>query len=61
MPSQQTQADRMAVLLRRLGLALHRTGRSFRIVDGKGACVGGPMGLAEIERWIGEFIKPKTA
>lgn len=58
---QQTQADRVARSLKRLGFQLSRSGRTFKVVDGAGALVAGSglaMKLEEIERWIGEHIKP---
>jgi hypothetical protein len=64
MASQQTQADRIERSLRRLGFRLSRTGRTFKIIDNVGdpALNSKPaMTLAEIESWIGEHIKPKTA
>jgi hypothetical protein len=57
-----TQADRVARSLKRLGFRMTRAGRSFSIIDTTGelAIRSKPgMTLAEIERWIGEFIKPK--
>jgi hypothetical protein len=56
----QTHADRVARSLRRLGLQLSRTGRTFRVIDKAGAIVVGSepaMTLQEIESWIGEYIK----
>jgi hypothetical protein len=51
--------------LKRLGFGLSRTGRTFRITDKAGALAvnsTAAMSLEEIERWIGEHIKPgKTA
>jgi hypothetical protein len=61
MASQQTHADRVARSLKRLGFQLSRTGRKFRIVDKAGALAmksKAAMTLEEIERWIGEHIKP---
>jgi hypothetical protein len=67
MPSQQTHADRITRTLKRLGFGLSRTGRTFRIVRTQtgelapGTTTAG-MSLQEIERWIGDHIKPgKTA
>ena len=57
-----TQADRVARSLRRLGFGLTRVGRSFSIIDSTGELAANSetkMSLAEIERWIGEHIKPK--
>jgi hypothetical protein len=62
MASQQTHADRVARSLKRLGFQLSRTGRTFRIVDKAGALAmksKAAMTLEEIERWIGEHIKPE--
>jgi hypothetical protein len=62
MASQQTHADRIARSLKRLGFGLSRTGRTFRITDKAGVLAvnsTAAMTLAEIERWIGEHIKPK--
>jgi hypothetical protein len=59
---QTTQADRVARSLKRLGFQLTRIGRSFTVVDGAGALATGSktgLTLAEIERWIGEHIKPR--
>jgi hypothetical protein len=59
--SQQTQADRIERSLRRLGFRLNRTGRTFKIIDtvGELAVNSRPaMTLAEIEGWIGDYIKP---
>jgi hypothetical protein len=59
--SQQTQADRVERSLSRLGFRLSRSGRTFKILDivGKLAVHSRPaMTLAEIEKWIGEYIKP---
>jgi hypothetical protein len=61
---QATQADRVARSLKRLGFRLTRTGRSFAIIDSAGelAINSGPkMSLAEIERWIGEHVKPRRS
>jgi hypothetical protein len=58
---QQTQADRVARSLKRLGFQLSRSGRTFRVVDKAGALAarsGPAMSLEEIEQWIGEYIKP---
>jgi hypothetical protein len=45
--------------LRRLGFRLNRTGRTSKIIDIVGeACRRPAMTLAEIESWIGEYIKP---
>jgi hypothetical protein len=63
MASQETtQADRVARSLKRLGFRMSRIGRTFRITDSVGelAIYSKPaMSLAEIEVWIGEFIRPK--
>ena len=59
-----TQADRVARSLKRLGFRLTRIGRTFTIVDNAGDLVTGTktgMTLAEIERWIGEHIKPRRS
>ena len=61
MASQQTHADRIARSLKRLGFQLSRTGRTFRVIDKAGelAVGSGPaMTLADIEKWIGVYIKP---
>jgi hypothetical protein len=61
MASQQTHADRIARSLKRLGFQLSRTGRTFRVVDKAGELAVGSrpaMTLADIEKWIGEYIKP---
>jgi hypothetical protein len=62
MASQETtQADRVARSLRRLGFRMTRIGRSFTIIDNAGEPAASSktgMTLAEIERWIGEFIRP---
>ena len=58
-----THADRVARSLKRLGFRMTRAGRSFSIIDAMGelAINSEPgMSLHEIERWIGEFIKPRT-
>jgi hypothetical protein len=57
-----TQADRVARSLKRLGFRLTRIGRSFTITDSAGGPATGSktgMTLAEVERWIGEHVKPK--
>jgi hypothetical protein len=57
----QTRADRLARTLKRLGFHLSRTGRRFCIFDNTGQLAPGSrtgMSMTEIERWIGEFIKP---
>jgi hypothetical protein len=62
--SQTTQADRVARSLKRLGFRMTRAGRSFTIIDGAGELAAGSetgMTLAEIERWIGEHIKPRQS
>jgi hypothetical protein len=62
MASQQTQADRIARSLKRLGFGLSRSGRTFRIVDDAGELAIGSrpvMTLEEIEKWISDHIKPK--
>jgi hypothetical protein len=61
MANNQTHADRISRSLKRLGFQLNRTGRTFKIIDGGGepAINSKPaMTLAEIESWIGEYIKP---
>jgi hypothetical protein len=61
MASNQTHADRVSRSLKRLGFRLNRTGRTFEIIDivGEPAINSRPaMTLAEIESWIGEYIKP---
>ena len=48
-------------MIKRLGFQLSRSGRTFRVVDKAGALAAGSrpaMTLAEIESWIGEYIKP---
>ena len=58
----ETQADRLSRALKRLGFRLSRTGRTFRIVDNAGALAmksKAAMTLEEIERRIGEHIKPE--
>jgi hypothetical protein len=59
----QTQADRVARSLKRLGFRMTRMGRSFTILDnatGAIAINSSPgMSLPEIEAWISRFIKPK--
>ena len=58
---QTTRADRSARSLRRFGFHLNRTGRTFRVIDKAGALAvnsTAAMTLEEIERWIGEHIKP---
>jgi hypothetical protein len=60
--SQTIQADRVARSLKRLGFRMTRAGRSFTIIDSAGELAAGSksgMSLAEIERWIGEHIKPR--
>ena len=54
-----TQADRVSRSLKRLGFRLNRIGRTFTIVDNVGDHTGTKTGmtLAEIERWIGEYIR----
>ena len=57
---QTTQADRVARSLKRLGFRMTRIGRTFTIVDNAGELAAGTktgMTLAEIERWIGEYIR----
>jgi hypothetical protein len=57
-----THANRVARSLKRLGFRMTRAGRSFSIIDPTGELAVGSkprMTLAEIEQWIGEFIKPK--
>jgi hypothetical protein len=58
-----THAGRVARSLKRLGFRMARAGRSFSIIDSAGELAIGSkpgMTLPEIERWIGEFIKPKA-
>jgi hypothetical protein len=53
MTSQQTRADRFARSLKRLGFAMSRTGRTFRIIDKARALAvnsTAAMSLEEIER-----------
>jgi hypothetical protein len=60
MAGEQARADRIARSLKRLGFRV-KVGRAFKISDGDGgAAVDGTqaMTLAEIERWIGDYIKP---
>ena len=55
-----TQADRVSRSLKRLGFRLTRIGRTFTIVDNvRDPATGTKTGmtLAEIERWIGEYIR----
>ena len=55
-----TQADRVSRSLKRRGFRLTRIGRTFTIVDNVGDPATGTktgMTLAEIERWIGEYIR----
>jgi len=62
MATQQTQADRIARSLKRLGFRLTRLGRSFTVIDNAGGLAAGSkrgMTLAEVESWIGEHVKPK--
>jgi hypothetical protein len=57
-----THADRIARSLKRLGFRMSRTGRTFRVTDSAGelAINSKPaMSLAEIEHWIGDFIRPE--
>jgi hypothetical protein len=61
MASQQTQADRLERSLRRLGLRLSRTGRTFRIINARGRPAIGSqaaMSMGDVEIWIANFIKP---
>jgi hypothetical protein len=57
----QTHADRVARSLRRLGLELRRTGRTFEVIDRAGKPTPGSAtgSLTEIERWISEHIRPR--
>ena len=58
-----THADRVSRSLKRLGFRMTRAGRSFTIIDAAGELAIGStprMTLAEIEKWIGEFIRPGT-
>ena len=55
-----TQADRVGRSLKRLGFQMARVGPSFTIIDNAGEPAAGSktgMSLAEIERWIGEYIR----
>jgi hypothetical protein len=64
MAGQQARVNRIERSLRRLGFRLGKVGRSFKVIDNAGelAVDSGPkMTPAEIEQWIGEYIKPKTA
>jgi len=60
---QQTQADRIARSLKRLGFRMTRIRRSLTIVDDSTGEIAinsrTGMTLAEIELWIGEHIKPR--
>jgi hypothetical protein len=50
-----THADRVARSLKRLGLRMTRTGRSFCVIDATGELAVNTkrgMSLAEIEQWI---------
>ena len=54
--------DQIARLLKRLGFQLVKTGKAFKVSDSAGQMAAGSkptMTLAEIERWIGDHIKPK--
>ena len=56
-----THADRIARSLKRLGFRMTRVGRSFTVIDSAGELAPGSatgMSLTEIEKWIGEFIRP---
>jgi hypothetical protein len=56
-----TQADRIARSLKRLGFRMSRTGRSFTVIDSAGELAINSkqgMSLAEIEAWIGAYIRP---
>ena len=63
MVGQQARIDRLARSLRRLGFQLTSTGQGFKITDraaGSLAVGSAPkMTLAEVEQWIGGYIKPK--
>ena len=62
MAGQQPRVDRIERSLKRLGFRLRKAGRSFHITDGVGelAINSKPaMSLAEIENWIGDFIRPE--
>jgi hypothetical protein len=64
MAGQQARVDKIERSLRRLGFRLGKVGRGFKVTDSVGelAVNSGPrMTLAEIEQWIGEYIKPKRA
>ena len=59
-----TQADRVERSLKRLGFRLTRIGRTFTIIGSAGAPAADSkagMSLAEIERWIGEHVKPRRS
>jgi hypothetical protein len=59
--TQQTQADRTARSLKRLGFTLSRKARTFRVIEKTGELAPGSgpaMTLAEIELWIANHIKP---
>lgn len=61
-----TQADRVARSLKRLGFRMTKAGRSFSfsIIDATGALAVNSkpgMSLAEIEVWIGQYIRPQRS
>jgi hypothetical protein len=62
MVGQQARIDRIARSLRRLGFQLTNAGQGFKVTDraaGSLAVGSAPkMTLAEIEQWIGGYIKP---
>jgi hypothetical protein len=56
------QQDQIARFLKRLGFQLIKAGKAFKVSDSAGGMAAGSkptMTLAEIERWIGDHIKPK--
>ena len=63
MVGQQARIDRIARSLKRLGFQLANVGPNFKVVDraaGSHAVGSAPkMTLAEVEQWIGGYIKPK--
>jgi hypothetical protein len=59
-----TRADRAERSLKRLGFRLSRAGRTFTVTDNAGVVVinsAPAMTLEDLERWIGEHIKPGNA
>jgi hypothetical protein len=58
----QARIDRIARSLRRLGFQLTNVGQGFKVTDRSGSLAVGStpkMTLAEVEQWIGGYIKPK--